>query len=54
MKRTKAEVIEMFKYYQNEWKKIAARTDDETERIVATEKASTYGMAAFELEHNME
>lgn len=52
--RTKAETIEYLEWLQYEYEKIAARTDDETERIQATAKASAYYIAAFELKHNME
>lgn len=53
MKRTKEETAELFRTYAFEFEKIAARTDDEAERLIATAKAEAYEMAAFELEHNM-
>ena len=52
--RTKAEQIEYFEWLQFEYEKIAARTDDEDERIRAEAKADAYHIAAFELKHNME
>ncbi len=52
--RTKQETIEYFEWLQYEYEKIAARTDDETERMHAEAKADAYNIAAFELKHNME
>lgn len=52
--RTKQETIEYFELLQFEWEKIAARTDDETERVRAEAKADAYYIAAFELRHNTE
>ena len=52
--RTKAETIEYFEQLQFGWEKIAARTDNEDERIRAEAKADAYYIAAFELKHNME
>lgn len=54
MKRTKEQTIELFKTYAFEYDKIAARTDDERERIEAAAKAEAYELAAFELEHNLD
>lgn len=54
MKRTKTEMIELFKTYAFEFEKDAARTDSDEKRIRALAKAEAYELVAFELEHNME
>lgn len=46
--RTIPETIDLFRRYQFEYEKRAARADDPTERAIAAAKADCYGIAELE------
>ena len=54
IKRTKQETIEYFKFLEREFYKKFVRSEDEKEKIEALAKSEAYGLAAFEIERNME
>ena len=52
--QTREETINLLKWYADNYKYRAERTDDSEKRIEYQAKAEAFRIAAFEIEHNME